>query len=190
MARTKKHPGTFETIGAHQRSFSIAAGSGTRSRQTRNRKAMEKFAREKLRELEKQLDRTRQGLGGVTTFSGLLAQYIRDELPTLTPAHSGRIAIRSGCSPSTSSPSARPDARPASRPSMSKAIWRGAARSGALASIRRRAQSRCQTALSKRTEPCCIACSTRRSARVAGREPGRARRAAEGRSTNARVAHG
>ncbi len=85
MARTKKHPGTFETIGAHQRLILYCGGKRhTFAVETRNRKAMEKFAREKLRELEKQLDRTRQGLGGVTTFSGLLAQYIRDELPTLS----------------------------------------------------------------------------------------------------------
>jgi len=79
----KRHPGTFEDRGDYQRLTLYCGGKRYRYRvDTFDAKAAAKFAREKQRELEKQLDRTQRGLHGSTTFSALLAQYRRDELPT------------------------------------------------------------------------------------------------------------
>ena len=80
----KKHPGTFENRGEYQRLILYCGGIRHTFRlDTFDKKASEKFAREKLRELQKQLDRTKIGMAGVTKFSALLATFRRDELPTL-----------------------------------------------------------------------------------------------------------
>ncbi|CAN5872028.1 site-specific tyrosine recombinase XerD [soil metagenome] len=81
---TKKHPGTFENRGAYQRLILYCGGVRHTFRlDTFDKKASEKFAREKLRELQKQHDRGRMGAAGVTKFSTLLDAYLRDEMPTL-----------------------------------------------------------------------------------------------------------
>jgi len=80
----KKHPGTFENRGTYQRLILYCGGIRHTFRlDTFDKKASEKFAREQLRQLQKQLDRTRIGLAGITKFSALLAQFRRDEMPTL-----------------------------------------------------------------------------------------------------------
>lgn len=80
----KKHPGSFENRGEYQRLILCCGGIRHTFRlDTFDKKASEKFAREKLRELQKQLDRTKIGLAGVTKFSALLAAFRRDDLPTL-----------------------------------------------------------------------------------------------------------
>ena len=82
-SRAKRHPGTFEDIGANYRRLILYVGGKrhTFKLETRDAKACEKFAREKLRELQKQVDRRRLGMGD-TRFSELLALYRRDVLPT------------------------------------------------------------------------------------------------------------
>jgi site-specific recombinase XerD len=83
--RAKRHPGTFENRGSYQRLILYCGGKRHTFRvDTFDKKAAEKFAREKLRELEKQLDRARQGLSRDTRFSALLEQYERDEMPGLS----------------------------------------------------------------------------------------------------------
>lgn len=82
-AKRKAYPGTFEDIGAYRRLILYVGGKRhTFKLETRDRKASEKFAREKHRELTRRLDRSRRGFGDSTPFSDLLAQYRRDELPT------------------------------------------------------------------------------------------------------------
>ena len=82
--RAKKHPGTVETIGDYRRLILYCGGKRhTYKLETADAKATAKFAREKLRELQKQADQRKRGIDTETRFSGLLAQYIRDELPTL-----------------------------------------------------------------------------------------------------------
>jgi integrase/recombinase XerC len=84
MATKRKHPGTFENRGAYQRLILYCGGKRHTFRiDTFDKKAAEKFAREKLRELQKQLDRAHVGLAGRTDFSALLGQFRRDEIPTL-----------------------------------------------------------------------------------------------------------
>lgn len=81
-AKRKAYPGTFEDIGAYRRLILYVGGKRhTFKLETRDRKASEKFAREKHRELTRQLDRSRRGFGE-TSFSDLLTHYRRDELPT------------------------------------------------------------------------------------------------------------
>ena len=61
MAKTKSHPGTFEDIGDYRRLTLWVGGKRFRFRvETKDRKACEKFAREKHRELTARLDRSRQ----------------------------------------------------------------------------------------------------------------------------------
>ena len=80
----KKHPGTFEDRGTHWRLILYCGGvRHTFQFDSGDAKAQAKFAREKLRELQKELDRKKRGLAGDTAFSALLDQYVRDELPTL-----------------------------------------------------------------------------------------------------------
>jgi len=82
---TKRHPGTFENRGTYQRLILYCGGKRHTFRvDTFDKKVAEKFAREKLRDLQKAQDRTRQGLSGDTRFSALLSQYKRDEMPTLS----------------------------------------------------------------------------------------------------------
>ncbi|MDB4875730.1 MAG: XerD [Gemmatimonadetes bacterium] len=82
----KKHPGTFENRGTHQRLILYCGGRRYTYRlDTFDRKAAEKFAREKHRELMKQRDRSRRGVDHDTRFSELLALYRRDEVPGLAP---------------------------------------------------------------------------------------------------------
>jgi site-specific recombinase XerD len=90
MARHKTHPGTFENRGDYQRLIIYAGGVRHTFRlDTFDKKASEKFAREKHRELTTALDdkerRAAKGIADGTRFSGLLDQYRRDELPTLSP---------------------------------------------------------------------------------------------------------
>ncbi|MEX2280996.1 MAG: tyrosine-type recombinase/integrase [Gemmatimonadota bacterium] len=83
--KTKPHPGTIEDRGAYLRVILYVASKRHAYRLNhKDRKAAEKFAREKHGELEKQQARVAQGLPGSTTFSELLDQYKRDELPTLS----------------------------------------------------------------------------------------------------------
>src|SRR6185369_896722 len=83
--RQKNYPGTFEDIGDYRRLILYVGGARhTFKIETRDRKACEKFAREKHRELLKKLDRAQRGLDNATHFSTLLEQYKRDELPTLS----------------------------------------------------------------------------------------------------------
>lgn len=84
--RAKNHPGTFEDIGDSYRRLVLFVG-GKRHHfklETRDKKACEKFAREKHRELLKTLDRSKRGVDAGTRLSGLVAQYKRDEIPTLS----------------------------------------------------------------------------------------------------------
>jgi hypothetical protein len=82
----RKHPGTFDDSRGYRALILYCGGTRHYFRlDTFDRKASEKFAREKYAELQAKLDRTRQGLQADTRFSELLAQYRRDELPTRSP---------------------------------------------------------------------------------------------------------
>jgi hypothetical protein len=75
---SKTHPGTFENRGTHQRLILYCGGRRHTFRlDTFDKKASAKFAREKLRELAKQLDRAKRGIAGTTRFSALLDQFAR-----------------------------------------------------------------------------------------------------------------
>src|SRR5581483_10778878 len=88
----KNRLGTFEDMGDYIRVVLRVGGRTYRSSpkpsspfflpKTRDRKTLERWAREKQRELSAQAARRRPGRGE-TRFSALLAQYERDELPTL-----------------------------------------------------------------------------------------------------------
>jgi site-specific recombinase XerD len=80
----KRHPGTFENRGTYQRLILYCEGKRYTYRcDTFDRKASEKFARDKMRDLRAERDRVKRGIAGDTRFSDLLDQYTRDELPGL-----------------------------------------------------------------------------------------------------------
>ena len=82
----KKHPGSFEDRGVYQRLILYCEGKRHTFRcDTFDVKASAKFAREKLNELQQTADRRRQGVDTEMRCSGLLDQYIRDEIPLLSP---------------------------------------------------------------------------------------------------------
>jgi site-specific recombinase XerD len=92
--RRKRHPGTIEDRGDYLRV--ILYHDGTRYVSTRrdsadrwfldtnDRKVAEKFARARLRELGNDADKRKRGVDTSARFSGLLEQYQREGLPTLS----------------------------------------------------------------------------------------------------------
>lgn len=85
--RRKTHPGTFEDVGPNYRRIVLRLGGKTyrfklEPEIAHDRKASEKFARDKFRELQAQHDARKRGVDTDTRFSTLLAHYRRDELPT------------------------------------------------------------------------------------------------------------